>query len=772
MSSTLRIRLLALAALAAIVPLCVPPAAAPAQAQAVLDGVWSPLEYPHPGVRQGTAVAYDAGLRRLYLFGGYDGAFPLNDTWVFDVDASAWTQLHPAGARPEERQYHSLVFDPVRHRLLLFGGYDHAPLGDLWALTLDGTPAWTQLGAADSTPSARFAHSSRYDPVRDRMLVFGGTTPAGPSNETWALSLGAVPAWTRVATGGAAPAPRAFQSAVYDPAGDALVVFGGFGGDSTQSCLGDVWRLDLAAGTWAPVTTTGPAPAPRDGHVAVYDPSGPRMLVFGGNCGTARLDDVWALSLGASPAWDSVATSGPAPAPRFLHAAVIDTAQERLLVLSGVGAGGVVQGDTWNLDLSSTPTWTELVPSASLITHMYLPVVVPDPVGHRMIVFGDAGNSDLRLWSMPLDGPHQAAPLAALGTQPPRLWGASAAYDTRRQRVVIFGGAVGPGTATVNDTWALTLWPTPSWEKLAPVGTPPEPRMGHTAIYDPALDRMVVTGGFLEAGSITAYPGVFALEFSSDSLRWRRLELAGGVQVNRTFASAVYDSWHDRMVLYGGAEAGTYGDVWALSLGDSLSAAWTQLLPAGTGPVNRRSHTAVFDGARDRMVVYGGNTERFWSTTGTDLSDVWSLSLDGPVQWSEVALSGVLPGARCEHAAFYDTKTDRMVVYGGTVDGTTQDDSWQLGWTFTPAAGVGAPAAASLAIQGIRPNPVRADAPVIAFTLPVAAPARLDVFDVTGRRVTHRDLPSGAVGPQSVRLDFSARLGPGLYFVRVEQAGR
>ena len=766
MSSGLRLRVFGLASLFLLVLLAAPPAAAPALSLPVLDGVWSPLEYPHPGVRQGTAVAYDAAHRKLYLFGGYDGAMTLSDTWVFDLNgAPVWTQIHAAGPLPEERQYHALVHDPVRHRLLLYGGYDGHALDDVWVLPLEGAPCWTRL-AAPGAPDARFAHTATYDPVRDRLIVVGGITPAGPSSETWALSLADTPGWTQVLPAGDAPAPRAWHSTIYDPLSDALVVFGGFGGASGAEFLADVWRLDLAgSGTWSPLAPVGPAPAPRDGHAAVYDPAGPRMLVFGGNQGTARLDDVWALSLGASPAWDSLATSGTAPAPRFLHAAVMDAAQGRLLVMSGVTESGALRGDTWGLDLSATPTWSELVPTASLPPHMLLPAVACDPLHHRMIVFGDAPATESRLWEIPLDAPHQAHPLAAPGEGPPRLWGATAVYDVRRGRIVYFGGAVGPGTSTINGAWALELWPVPRWERLLPSGTPPEPRMAHAAIYDPVRDRMIVTGGYPEAGSIWAYQGVYALEFG-DSLRWTRLQLADSVSVDRTFASAVYDPVRDRMVLYGGAEEGVYGEVWALTLRDTV--AWRNVLPAGSGPVSRRGHTAVYDAARDRMLVFGGNTARFWGAGGTDLDDVWSLSLRDAAQWTQVSVSGLLPGARSEHAAVYDERTDRMVFYGGSVGGVPQNDAWEVAWTVVPAADVDPPATARLAIQSIRPNPVRGAAS-IAFSLPSPGPARLEVFDVAGRRVVRRDLAFGTSGTGVVRLDASTPLQPGLYFVRLEQ---
>ncbi len=98
----------------------------------------------------------------------------------------AWNQVTvPA------RDRHTAVYDPVRDRMVVFGGCSGPYLNDVWALSLAGTPAWTQLSPSGSTPPvARYSHTAIYDPVRDRMVVFGGSSGSGRSslaNDVWAL---------------------------------------------------------------------------------------------------------------------------------------------------------------------------------------------------------------------------------------------------------------------------------------------------------------------------------------------------------------------------------------------------------------------------------------------------------------------------------------------------------------------------------------------------------------------------------------------------------
>jgi len=77
------------------------------------------------------------------------------------------------------------------------------------------------------------------------------------------------------------------------------------------------------------------------------------------------------------------------------------------------------------------------------------------------------------------------------------------------------------------------------------------------------------------------------------------------------------------------------------------------------------------------------------------------------------------------------------------------------------------PESLEFAIEAARPNPT-AGPITLAFVLPAAAPATLELIDVSGRRVLSREV-AGA-GRQVLRLEES--LAPGVYVVRLTQGGR
>src|SRR5262252_703410 len=132
-----------------------------------------------------------------------------------------------AAAAPPPRFGHSAVYDVIRERMLVFGGNDGFDnmLNDVWELPLRGAPAWSPLETAGPLPTRRSDHGAVFDPLRDRMLVFGGNADVGFLDDLWALTFSVPPTWTQLTPSGAPPSARAFHSAVYDPVRDRVLVF-------------------------------------------------------------------------------------------------------------------------------------------------------------------------------------------------------------------------------------------------------------------------------------------------------------------------------------------------------------------------------------------------------------------------------------------------------------------------------------------------------------------------------------------------------------------
>ena len=694
------------------------------------------------------------------------------------------------GLTPEGRYRFSVIYDAARSRMVLFGGSDTGNYNDVWALLLVGTPHWLQLTPTGTPPSARSGHTAIYDPIRDRMIVFGG-----PDNALWSLSLAGDGAWTQLSPTGTPPAIRTYTSAIYDPVGDRMILFGGGAGATYRN---DVWQLALAGSTaWTLLSPTGTPPSGRYGHSAIYDPSRTRMVVFGGYSPT-YLRDVWTLSLSGSLTWAQISPGGTLPIARAYHTANYDAANDRMLVVGGYD-GGTYRNDVWELVFAGSATWTLLAPGGSAPGGRAYFGTVRDPLANRLVVFGGRTTTYLNdTWALSLVGGTSWAPLIPIA--PNIRESATAIYDRPRRRIILFGGW--DGTAYRNDIWALSLDRYPSWTALSPAGTPPSGRTSHSSIYDPLRDRMLVFGGY-DGGNRN---DLWALDLTGGTA-WTALSPTGTPPSVRFGHAAIYDALRDRMVIFGGLSGTLKNDVWALSLAGTP--AWTQLAPTGTPPAARHSTSAIYDSLRDRMVIFSGST-------GFTYNDVWMLSLAGGTAWSAITPAGVPPSNRYGHTAIYDRARDRMVVFGGTggsndawemalavpnwtqltatrtpwtgwggqvaiydpdydrmivfgssISTVNRNNAWYLAWADPAVSVPPVLGGERLALAPAYPNPAHGKVS-IGFALPRPGIASLRLYDVSGRAV--RTLLEGPrqAGAQSVRwdsrLDSGERARPGVYF--------
>ncbi len=613
---------------------------------APLPGKWVPVA-PPTGRRNHTTI-YDPVRDRLVVFGGHDD-IRRAEVWTLSLgSAPRWAFVAIPGPAPSARYQHAAVYDPVRDRMIVFGGDDGHLVNDVWALSLAGPMIWTELIPAGAPPPARYGHSMIYDPAADRLVVFGGKTATQPLADTWSLNLAGTPAWSPIAAAGAPPA-RYRHSAIHDPVRGRMLVFGG-NGDLDRN---DTWELPLSGD---PVWTEIPAaagPSTREGHSAIYDPVRDGMIVFGGS-GV----DCWFLRLHDAPEWSRL----PNGTGRARHTATYDPVRDRMIVIGGAPSAYPHRVDAL---LLSVPAWQELDTGNPAGRHGA--GMVYDPVGARMILFG--GGDFVRhyndTWSLDLTGAPRWAPLPTTGAPPPSRVDHSAIYDPVGHRMLVFGGW--NGTTALSDLWELTLADPPTWRPLTTLHDP-EPRLFHSATYDPVHHRMIVIGGLDRADGI-AFGDVWVLPLT-EPLDWSKVNPAGAFPA-RAQHGALYDGARDRILVHGGGGAsGELGDVRALSLaGDP---AWS--LVDSSAYALRVGHVAVYDPLLDRMLLWGGRSSDPW----LDHNDIVAFPLDGASPWSTPEIAGAPPPGRLQGAAAYDPAHDRWIVATGYAESGHNADTWIL----------------------------------------------------------------------------------------------
>jgi hypothetical protein len=616
--------------------------------------------------------------RRACVFGllVLAAACPANPvgTAQASVDGS-WTSIGGVGLDPGPRRYtHDGIYDPVRDRMIVFGGTTfNVYSSETWALDV-ATGDWSQISTV-TTPPARGIHTTVYDPVRDRMIVIGGYDGTF-RNDVWALSLSGSPAWTMIAPAGPAFPARGGHAAIYDPVGDRVVVFGGSDGASPPSNRrSDVWALSLSGTpTWTEITPAVAGPSARSGHSAVYDATRQRIVFFGGST-PAYLNDTWALSLSGAPTWSPVPVSGPLPAAREEHSAIYDPSHDRMIMVSGYG--GTRLGDAWSLSFAGTPSWNQLAPCGT--QRQWGQVAVLDSDHGQMLVHG--GNNGADVFS---DGDGSIAGTRTAfamtlgvfsdwttnspggGAGPRRRW-AGFAYDPSRQAMWLFGGAA---SCWFNTVHRLSLSSSPAWQEVATQGTPPSQREQAEMIYDPQGDRLIVFGGVKQA--------IYNNDLWELSLAgiptWTQLTPTGAIPAARAAHRMIYDASNHRVIMYGGYNTGSppsqrLGDVWALNLDGPLQ--WSDITPSGPGPGPRSSHSFVYDPAGGSALMFGGTNSAGYR------NDVWELSLSGVPTWTWINAQPVLL-VRAEQSMILDPLRNRLVVFGGLAFGGVVGDYWAL----------------------------------------------------------------------------------------------
>lgn len=290
-----------------------------------------------------SSAAYDVARDRVVLFGGYgydtiggDGNPACShraDTWEWD--GVSWSELVTAHA-PSPRVEHQMAYlaasPGVDAGVYLYGGRTNpVAYDDLWRC--DGVD-WHREALGGPPKLSAFGMAA--DPVRHRLVVYGGLVDAGSySDQTWEWN-GAT--WLYRGAGGA-PGLRSYHAMAWD--GTRVLLFGGYRyWPPPYGFLGDTWAWDGL--TWTQLSASWPGLDARYGMALASKPAG-KALLFGGWYG-AFFGDAWSRQLGA---WAEV---GRGPSPRFFAAMAWDG--QRWVLFGGSEHGAPdYEGDTW--------TWSE-----------------------------------------------------------------------------------------------------------------------------------------------------------------------------------------------------------------------------------------------------------------------------------------------------------------------------------------------------------------------------------------------------------------------------
>lgn len=227
-------------------------------------------------------------------------------------------------------------------------------------------------------------------------------------------------------------------------------------------------------------------------------------------------------------------------------------------------------------------------------------------------------------------------------------------YDSGRKVIVMFGGYKDYSAkkqVTLDDTWE---YDGVNWKAKSSRSKPP-PMESHAMAYDSVREKTVLFGD----GATWEYDGT----------KWKELKPKNNPST-RYGHGMVYDSARKVIVLFGGCSEGKYlNDTWEFDGKD-----WT-LKSQFSGPCPRDKFAMAYDSARRKIVLFGGLGGESWKTS---LQDTWEYDGD---KWHKIDIVNP-PLPRYGHKMAYDSATKKYIMFGGmTKTGETTcrvvDETWE-----------------------------------------------------------------------------------------------
>jgi hypothetical protein len=483
-----------------------------------------------------------------------------------------------------------LAYDEARQRVVLFGGRNRwTGVSNTQVWESDGS-RWVRRDFPDTPSLQSNTTAMAYDAARGRMVVWTG--------ETWQLD---GLRWSGPSVGVDATTLMAYDSV----RGRVVAASGG----SILEFDGEHWTTKLPR-TPVALPTVGAVAFDGDRDRLVAFTSGPQTWEWNGTDWARRQP-----------------SNSP---PESYSGMAYDSVRRKTVLVTK-------EGETWEWDGADWSRRMSL-PALSISNNVSRRMAF-DTKKARVLLFSprhvDTDAGDLWEW----DGTAWSA-RSQTSTPSPR-WNHLMAFDSLRQRLMLFGGGQPKNVSFLEDTWEFdgTAW------DLQNPATSPGPIVIGAAAYSPTSAAVLLVGGF-RAGrgndDVWSWNGTAWAKRTPETTRWCSKQ------------AVAFDTDRGVLVEFGG-DAGT-GEAWEWN-GHALVE-----VPAPLNPPNRLVPALAFDRLRHRSVLFGGEGKNdTWEWSGTDWFAYEPHARPSALQW---------------HAMAYDEQRQQVVLFGGEAGGVAVNDTW------------------------------------------------------------------------------------------------
>jgi len=473
-----------------------------------------------PTARGYHGMTYDINRGVVVLFSGATNpspSFAQNDTWEFNPKTVSWKG--PIAGPPSliMRIGHSIVYDTLAKKTILFGGQDvnANPLNDTWAY--DG--GWTFMNP-QGTPAARYAYAMTYDESIKCTVVFSGTTMSTPSPDIWTYDYGKNTWMQRTSPSTYTPPYTQYGEMIFYKDRSMTILLGGIaagppdnilwmldpdwkwnnnniypvGGSSiavTRSITNTIisydgwtYSYDINNNIWTRIDKSSFL---REDPAMVYWIPQDTIILYGGANGITKFDQTWYFNFTMS-LWENQGVS-PAPLKRSKHAMVYEENRDLILMYGG-SDGSMKYPDTWVYDPNQRH-WSEKIQSTPPPAREEHAMTYATDSG-RVVLFGGRGDSgllnDTWVYDSLADKWNEKTPLLS----PTKREGHSMIFDSFNKKVILFGGK-GESSNYLNDMWEYDIGNN-KWTEYKPL-LKPQPRWNAGATYCDWNNEAIVVHG-------------------------------------------------------------------------------------------------------------------------------------------------------------------------------------------------------------------------------------------------------------------------------------
>jgi PKD repeat protein len=591
-----------------------------------------------PQIRTGAAMTYDPSLNAVLLFGGYSpSVVPFGDTWEFAH--GSWTNIGATlASAPPARWGAAITFDARDGQVVLFGGRNLTTLfNDTWTFTAAG---WSPVSSR-TAPSPREMAQMAYDAVDRYVLLFGGESFNAPGgidhqlNDSWIFTSGIWANISRSLSG--SPPPTVGGAFAFDSHDGELVLVGGLAPTGTIGpCAATAAVWTYAHGVWTP-RVSAVAPPPRSSAQLVDDPVDGALLLFGGTIvrdGACSVDaSTWSFS---NNSWTDLSPIVTGPPPARCCGSFAFDAVDGYAVLFGGNANGVYVNDTWSYGVAPLAATAVATPSRG---------GVPLDVAFAATAAGGTPAYQFT-WSFGDGTPSATGPVAN------HTFRASGLFTST---ITIKDGA-GRTTSRLLSIDVLSAWAAGhQWIDIAgSILSAPAPRSAPSVVYDPAVNAVVLFGGYSPYNF--AYGDTW--EFSNGAWTDVSSKLSGAPPA-RWGAGLTFDTRDGYALLFGGRDVnGFFNDTWRFD-----GAGWAPV-PTGVAPSPRAFVQMAYDDQDRYVLLFGGGVGGSAAEGLAGTSDTWTYAAG---VWTNVTsqVHGATPGPTFDGAIAFDPFDGYIVLVGG-----------------------------------------------------------------------------------------------------------